>query len=206
MNQTKSMINNIHSEQCTSGHIRRSPGLLGCLLLAGLLTACSSVKTHVDKGPLRARTFSFLNPGSKQLPTYADQREQVHGMVQQAIINNLAKKGVSYAAAGGDLTVAYLIIVGNNTTTTSLNNYFGYTEDSAALLEKVHSEQAISDSSRGYFEAGTLVIDFVDPATSKLLQRRSIHGQVLRNLTPETRTARIQAVVDQALNDVPLSR
>lgn len=200
------MIKNIRSEKRTSRHIGWAPALLGCLLLAGLLAACSSVKTHVDKGPVKARTFSFVNPGSKQLPTFADQREQIHVMVQQAIINNLANKGVSYTAAGGDITVAYLIIAGNNTTTTSLNDYFGYTEDSAALLEKVHSQQAVSDSSRGYFEAGTLVIDFVDPGTSKLLQRRSIHAQVLRNLTPETRTARVQAIVDQTLNDVPLAR
>ncbi len=101
--------------------------------------------------------------------------------------------------------MAYLIIVGNNAATTSLNSYFGYTADGDALVNKVHSEQTGSDA-RGYFEAGTLVIDIVDSSTSKLLQRRSIHGQLLRNLPTETRTQRIQAVVDQALKDVPLSR
>ncbi len=199
------MINNIPAETHTSRHIHRAPALLGCLLLAALLAACSSVKTHVDKGPVKARTFSFLNTGSKELPSYADQRQQAHVMIQQAITQNLARKGLSYTAAGGDITVAYLIVVGNNTTTTSLNSYFGYTDDSAALLEKVHSEQT-GGTSRNYFEAGTLVIDVVDPATSRLLQRRSIHGQVLRNLPAETRAARVQAVVDQALNDVPLSQ
>jgi hypothetical protein len=179
-------------------------GMLNCLLLAGSLAACSSVKTHVDKGPIKARTFSFLDTGSKQPPEYADQRSQAHAMVQEALTRNLATKGITHVDSGGDVTVAYLIVVGNNTATTSLNDYFGYTPDSEAFVNKVHSEQTGSDA-RGYFEAGTLVIDFVAPAGSKLLQRRSIHAQVLRNLPAEKRSERVQAIVDQALKDVPFS-
>jgi len=180
--------------------------LVGCLFLAGLVAGCSSVKTQVDKSAVKARTFSFLNTGSKQLPSYAEERKQAHEMVQQALIKNLAAKGVSYTPSGGDVTVAYLIVVGNNSTTTSLNSYFGYTPDSEAFVNKVHSEQTGNDNARGYFEAGTLVIDLVDPTTSKLLQRRSIQAQVLRNLPTETRQARVQAIVDQALKDLPISQ
>ena len=125
-------------------------------------------------------------------------------MIQHALIQNLASKGVSYVATGGDITVAYLVVVGNNVSTTSLNSYFGYSDDSEALLQKVHSEQT-NNGDRSYFESGTLVIDFLDPKTSKLLQRRSIQAEVLRNLPAETRSARVQAIVDQALKDVPVS-
>jgi hypothetical protein len=179
--------------------------LFGCLALAIALAACSSVKTHVDKGRIAARTFSFLNTGSRPLPSYAEARNEAHAMIQQAIKNNLAARGVSFVAAGGDVTVAYLVVAGNNVATTSLNSYFGYTSDSEALIEKVHSEQT-SSGSRGYFEAGTLVIDFIDPRTSKLLQRRSIQAEVLRNLPADARTARVQGLVDQALKDVPISQ
>ena len=180
--------------------------LFSCLLLAGLLAACSSVKTYVNKGPVKGRTFSFLDTGSRPAPGYAEARKEAHVMVQQALTKNLAAKGVSYVPSGGDITVAYLIVVGNNSSTTSLNRYFGYTPDSEAFLNKVHSEQTGNDNARGYFEAGTLVIDIVDPATSKLLQRRAIQGKVLRNLPTETRAGRVQAIVDQALQDVPLSQ
>jgi hypothetical protein len=186
-------------------HYSTPAALLGCLLLAGALTACSSVKSHVDQGTVKARTFSFLNTGSKQAPDYADQSAQAHAMVQQALIKNLAARGISHVPSGGEITVAYLIVVGNNSTTTSLNSYFGYTQDSDALVQKVHAEQTSADKNRGYFEAGTLVIDIVDPGTSKLLQRRSIQAQVLRNLPMEQRSERVQAIVDQALKDVPLS-
>jgi hypothetical protein len=172
--------------------------------LAAALAACSSVKTYVDRGKVEARTFSFLNTGTRQSPGYAEDRKEAHEMIQHALIQNLAAKGVTYMPAGGDVTVAYLVVVGNNATTTSLNSYFGYSDDSEALLQKVHSEQTNSGE-RGYFESGTLVVDILDPKTSKLLQRRSIQAQVLRNLPAETRSARVQAIVDQALKDVPVS-
>jgi len=199
MNRT--FISNPHH----SNH-RPCAALLGCLLLAGLVAACSSVKTQVDNGPVKARTFSFLNVAGRQAPASAEDGQQAHAIVQQAIISNLAAKGVSNVPSGGDVTVAYLIVVGNNTTTTSLNSYFGYTADSDAFVSKIHSEQTGTGGERGYFESGTLVIDFVNPATSKVLQRRSIQAEVLRNLTMEKRTARVQGIVDQALKDVHFSK
>jgi hypothetical protein len=91
-----------------------------CLVAASLATAiagCSSVKTQVDSGAVKARTFSFLDRGSRQTPDYAEANKQAHAMVQQAIIHNLAGKGVTYTPTAGDVTVAYLIIVGNNVAT-----------------------------------------------------------------------------------------
>jgi hypothetical protein len=168
------------------------------------MTACSSVDTHVDKGRIHARTFSFLDTGSRQLPSYAEASKQAHAMVQQALVNNLGAKGVTLAPSGGDITVAYLIVAGNNGTTTSLNEYFGYTDDAAAMVEKVHQQQTGNQSNRGYFEAGTLVIDVLDPKTSRVLQRRSVQAEILRNLPLETRTARLQGLVDKALADLPV--
>jgi hypothetical protein len=188
-------------------HSLTTLGKLFPLLAAAtlVLAGCSSVKTHVDQGAVKARTFSFINTGPQTTPSYAEDRQQAHVMIQQAIIKNLAAKGVSQVTSGGDITVAYLVIVGNNATTTSLNRYFGYGSDADALVEKVHKEQTETDPNRNYFEAGTLVIDLVDPRTSKLLQRRSIQAQVLRNLPMETRATRVQTIVDQALADVRIS-
>jgi hypothetical protein len=174
------------------------------VFLAVAIAGCSSVKTHVDEGKVNAHTFSFLDTAARQRPSYAESSQQAHAMIQRAIIHNLGARGITHLQSGGDITVAYLVIVGNNTTTTSLNEYFGYTPDANALVNKAHSQQT-SDSNRGYFEAGTLVIDILKPNNSTLLQRRSIQAGVLRNLSTEQRTARIQALVDQALSNVPLS-
>lgn len=176
------------------------------IALTLILAGCSSVKTRVDNAPVNARTFSFLDPGSRRPPIDAEASGQIHAMIQQAIINNLAAKGISHVATGGDVTVAYLVVAGNNVATTSLDTYFGYSEDSSAWAERIHKEQTGSDSPRGYFEAGTLVIDFINRNTSTLLQRRSIQAEVLRNLSIEQRAERLQRIVDQALSDVRPSR
>src|SRR5437867_13192760 len=87
------------------------------LLLAAcalVLAGCSSTPTKVDTGPIRARTFSFVNTGPRQAPANADDRQAIHAMIQEAIKKNLAARGVTRAAAGGDVTVAYLVVTGNN--------------------------------------------------------------------------------------------
>src|ERR1039457_2589127 len=150
------------------------------ILLAAALTAagCSSVKTHVDTGPITARTFSFLNSGPKEPPAFANKRAEVHTMIQEAITKNLAAKGVSRVPSGGDVTVAYLVIAGNNATTTSLNDYFGYTDDATKLVDKVHTDQAIKSEDRNYFEEATLVIDIISPQTMKLLKRTTVKSPI----------------------------
>src|SRR5262245_47467965 len=101
----------------------------GSLLLAG----CSSTPTKVETGPIHARTFSFINTGTKPSPVYADNRQVIHKMIQDAITQTLGSRGVSHVTAGGDITVAYLVITGNNASTSSINDYFGVGGDAQAL-------------------------------------------------------------------------
>src|SRR5262252_4308386 len=115
------------------------------------LTGCSSVKTHVDTGPIKANTFSFINTGSKPAPTGADNTAALHAVVQDDIARTLAGKGLSKVPSGGEVTVGYLIIAGNNVSTTSLGEYFGYNSDADALAEKVHNTQTIKSERRDYF-------------------------------------------------------
>ena len=177
------------------------------LLAAAFVAAgCSSVKTHVDTGPITAHTFSFLNTGRKEAPTYADRRAQVYTMINEAITKHLAAKGVSQVPSGGDISVAYLVIAGNNATTTSLNAYFGYTDDATKLVDKVHTEQTIKDPDRNYFEEGTLVIDIISPQTMKLLKRSTIQAPILRDVAADVRQARIQSLVDQALSGLRIAK
>ena len=178
--------------------------LLAAVALTIALSGCSTAKTKVDSGSINARTFSFLNTG-RPAPQSADNRQQANALVQQAIAHALATRGVTQTPSGGDVTVAYLIIIGNGVSTTSLNEYFGYTDASDALVEKAHKQQSKRDD-RTAFEAGTLVIDFLDPRTSKLLQRRTIKADILQNVTIEQRSVRLQGLVKDALKNVPLAQ
>ena len=168
------------------------------------LAGCSSTPAKVDSGPIRARTFSFVGRG-KPAPPYADKREAIHPMIQGAITKNLADRSVSQVPNGGDVTVAYLVIAGNNASVTSINDYFGYRDDGAALLDKAHTAYT-SSKTPNYFEAGTLVIDIIDSKSFKLLKRGYATRSLLRNVPDNVRTERIQGVVDEILRDVRIEQ
>jgi hypothetical protein len=164
------------------------------------LAGCSSTPTKVDSGTIHARSFNFVVRNTPP-PAYADKRQAVHTMIQQAITKDLSANGVTKVNSGGDVTVGYLLIVGNNASTAMINDYFGYGENAGALQDKAH-EAYTSNKNPNYFEAGTLVIDIVDSKTFKLLKRGYATRPLLKDITDEARAARIQEVVDEILRGV----
>ena len=179
--------------------------LLAGVAIAVVAIAGCSTPSHVDKGPIKAGTFSFLRPGPLPDAAFAENRQQIHALVQGAIANNLAAKGLMRMADGGDVTVAYLIIVGNNATTSAINDYFGYGPDAIALTDKAH-EAYTEGNQRNYFVAGTLLIDIIDSRTHKVLLRNYVTRPVLRNAPADVRQARIQEAVNEALKGLRIER
>ena len=173
-------------------------GLLA-IVVAVLIAGCST-PAKVDHGPIHAKTFSFVDRGTKPLPAYTDNRQDVHALVQQAITKNLASKGITKAPRG-DVTIGYLIIVGNNVSTMAVDDYFGYGEGAAELHDKAQSAYS-SNKNPNYFEAGTLVIDIIDSSSFKLLRRNYATRPIIRDLPDDARAARIQEVVDEILRDL----
>lgn len=179
--------------------------LLSVVLTGLLLAGCSSTPTHVDKGPVKAQTFNFINGGVAPTAEFADKREAVHKTIQDAITQNLTGKGLRKVDSGGDVTVAYLVIVGNNASTESINTYFGYGGDAAALHDKAQDAYAGSKNPN-YFEAGTLLIDIIDSKTFKVVKRNYAVRPVLSNPTAEVRAANIQSAVDEVLKDLRVAK
>jgi Domain of unknown function (DUF4136) len=183
--------------------LRAIPLLAVLLALTGCSTSPEQEK--VSTGSIQARTFSFINPGSRPAPEGTDNRESAHRMIQGAIAQNLAGKGMTKTSAGGDVTVAYLVIVGTHTSTEAVSDYFGYSEDADKLHMKAHDAYT-GNANRSYFEAGTLVIDVLDGKTNKLLKRNFATRPRLRNLPAEERSAGIQEVVDSILQDLRITQ
>jgi len=176
------------------------------LSLATLLAAgCSSTPTRVDTGPIHAASFSFVAKSPGPAPDFADGREQIHAMIQDSISRNLAGKGLTKLASGGDVIVAYLVIVGNNASTEAIYAYFGYGRDYDALHDKAQGAYT-SSKNPNYFQAGTLLIDIIDAKTFKLLKRSYVVRPMLRNPSAEVRSERIQEAVDAALKDMRIAR
>ena len=176
------------------------------LTLAVLLVAgCSSAPTKVNTGPIHAATYSFIAKTPSMAPGYADSREQIHAAIQDSISRNLASKGLSRLATGGDVVVAYLVIVGNNASTEAISTYFGYGRDTSALHNKAQDAYTGSKNPN-FFEAGTLLIDIIDAKTYKLLERSYVVRPLLKNPSAEVRAERIQEAVDATLSHVRIVR
>ncbi len=165
------------------------------------MAGCSSTRTKIDSGPIAARTFSFMNTAGKPEPVFAENGQEIHALVQNTIAQSLARRQVSRVEQGGDVTVAYLIITGNNAVTSSINDYFGYSEDATRLTDIAHAKYT-SNKNRNYFEAGTLLIDIVDPKSWKVLKRGYATRVLLHNLSPDARAARVSEVVEEILAGV----
>ena len=163
------------------------PAVLTGLLIAG----CSSTPKRVDSGSVKAHTFNFVRGGTTPAAAAADKREAIHLVIQDAITQDLAAKGMAKVATGGDVTVAYLIIVGNNATTESISTYFGYGRDASGLSDKAH-EAYTDNKNPNYFEAGTLVVDIIDAKTYKVLYRNYAARPALRNPPAEVRAQAIK--------------
>lgn len=170
-------------------------------MTALLIAGCSSTPTRVNTGKLHATTYSFVAARNTPAPDFADARERVHSTIQDSIGRNLAAKGLSKVASGGDVVVGYLVIVGDNASTKAINTYFGYGRDSSVLQDKAHKAYT-SSKNPNRFRAGTLLIDIVDGKSFELLQRSFVVRPLLANPTAEVRAERIQEAVDAVLKDV----
>ena len=176
------------------------------VVLTGLLIAgCSSTPTRVDRGPVKARTFDFVNGGSPTSAAFAEKREEIHRMIQDAITQNLARKGVSRVAGNSDVTVAYLVIVGNEVTTEAIDTYFGSNRDASPLADKAHTAYGKSKNPNS-FQAGTLIIDILDSKTYKLLERDYVVRPLLSKPSAEVRRSYIQGAVDETLKDLRVAK
>jgi hypothetical protein len=179
--------------------------LLPVVLTGFLIAGCSSTPTRVDGGTVKARSFNFVNGGAAPTATFADKREEVHKMIQDAITQNLAGKGVSRAAENSDLTVAYLVIIGNEVSTELIDKYFGSGRDVSALHDKAQDAYTNSKNPNS-FQAGTLLIDIIDAKTYKLLERNYVVRPLLRNPSAEVRKPYIQEAVDEALKGLRVAK
>jgi hypothetical protein len=179
----------------------RTIACLAALVLAGCST---TAPTRVDTGPIRAGTFDFVAVSPKAAE-FDDDSASTHALIQAAITDVLADKGLARQEGGGDVKVAYLVIVGNNVTTTSINDYFGYGREDADLAEQAHKASAVNNKNPDYYEAGALVIDVVDAKDFKLLRRDYVVRPLFRNTPPDVREAKIRDAVAEAIEGLRIA-
>lgn len=192
----------------TIATVTRVGVLLAAALVAGVtvLSGCATTPTRVDTGAIRAKTYNFTYMGSEGSPTLEVNVAQIHAIMQAAIEKNLAAKGLTKVAKGGDVTVLYLIIVSNGGLTQSLNEYYGSGQSAHALEAKAHEAFDVENKNRTQFEAGTLVIDIAQFNPYRVFWRNFVCRPVLKNPPVAEREARIQEAVDEVLQGVRVAK
>ncbi|MGZ4957826.1 MAG: DUF4136 domain-containing protein [Methylomonas sp.] len=166
--------------------------LRGCLLAVAIffLTACSSVSVKTDFD--RTATFSqyhtyTLEPSSEQIPLSPSSETALRDTLR----NGLARHGVSESGENADLHVVRHI-----STKEKLQVY-----PSASPMPYRYGMWAgapYTDVSQ--YTEGTLILDFVDAKTHKLVFRGIGTGTVS---DPETNAARIREAVEEIVQQYP---
>ena len=186
-------------------HFLRPTALALTAVLA--FAGCSSTPPlQVDKGPIPAGTFNFVNNKATAMAAQDERRQAVHGMIQEAITENLTARGFKKVNGQAEVAVAYLVVVGNGAATVTFDDYFGLGRDGQEIGAKAHEAQSKVITGVNYSEAGLLIIDLLDPATSKLLKRTSVVRPVLRNAPAEIRKEHIEQAVTEALQSLQVTK
>lgn len=183
----------------------------GCLLVAlamGVLalTGCATTPTRVDTGPVKAHTFNFFNARADNAPPMSAKEAEIHGLIQAAIVEELAAKGLTKVEKDGDVAVAYMIIVSDGGKTMSYNDFYGYGEGPDRLQAKAHEAFAIENKNRTQYDAGTLVVDVANFRQYEVYWRNFVWSPIMKDLPVENRKERLKGFVHEVLKPLRVAR
>jgi hypothetical protein len=170
-----------------------------CLAIAVALCACSTVEVNSDWDPsakfsgLRTWTWQRGTPEATGNPRLDD--PLVHKRIQTAIVLGLQKKGYRLVSPPEkpDFEVSYNVAINQKLDARTI--YTGY----GPYRGWVGGSQTIVDT----YDVGTLILDFVDPATNSVIWRGTAQTRLQELKTPEERERRVQEVVDDVLERFP---
>lgn len=161
--------------------------LIGVAVLLTLLSACSAITVTQDYDP--AHDFSTMNTYGwlPDLRTKTSLGELELGRVQSAVDSGLQARGFRKAEGNPDFLVSADAITQRETQVVTRRSGYGYWE--------------------GYetynYNVGTLILDFVDPDTQRLVWRGEAQAVLSEDPTPEERSRRVTEAVTKMLEKFP---
>ncbi len=169
------------------------------VLAAAIVTACAP-SVDMPKGTSKGFHSARLIQRDPKAPAITNATErQVHGMIQKALAEQFAAKGLAWGKGDADLVVAYMVIYQETGMTTSYDDYFGYGRNASEIAEVAHTRGVIKSHRPDYFRQAGILVDVIDARTNKLVFRNLAKGDVIAGASPATRASRINAGVAQAL-------
>jgi hypothetical protein len=188
---------------------RRRSGQRGLLLLAALLLAaglgaCASIDTSYDYDQSADfsgyRSWDFF-PGGRELSGHPRlDTPFVDARIRDSLLRHMAARGFQKVEdRTPDFYVNYQLSVQQKISSSSANVHYGMgTYGSWGGVGIGTSSPMIRQ-----YEEGTLVIDFVDAASRKLVWRGTGSGALASEPTPEETTRGIDRAVSKVLEQFP---
>jgi hypothetical protein len=157
------------------------------LLLVGAAASCSSVSVTTRTAPnanlAHYRTFAWFHPpGSQTTPeSITDQQ------IRQSLVDSLSTRGINYSAEKPDFLVSYFVV--NQQRIQTSPAYYGWGWGWTGYTD-VYT-----------YTEGTIVVDFIDPASNRAFWRGSA-SQVVDNPV-NVSPAKINKAVAKMINRYP---
>ena len=178
-------------------------------LLASLNVGCSTMEVQVDYDPESdfsgLKTYDWI-PGPRK-PTgdpRIDDNTILERRIRRAVESELNAKGFQKSSESADFWLAYHVTLDKHQSVTTLNSYHGYGPGwgwnyRAEPWASRRRGQAVVFE----YEAGTLLLDVVDPDGRDLLWRGSATDEVNFSATPAAREEQINEAVRRMLAKFP---
>lgn len=188
--------------------LRRSAGCLCLLAAAGVLTlaGCSSTPTRVDTGAVRAKTFNFFDARAANSAPLKPREAEIHGLIQAAIVKELAAKGLTKVEKDGDVTVTYLVIVSDGGKTVSYNEFYGVGGPADDLQLRAHDAFTVKNRNLTQYKAGTLLVDVANFREYQVYWRNYVWSPILSDLPDAERKDRLEGFVRDVLKPLRITR
>ena len=171
---------------------------LFAILLTGLLSGCSTMEIYVDHDPDASfenlKRYAWMPDPPKVTGDPRVDNPIIHRFVREAVEDRLKSRGFERDDDAPDVWVGFIADVRQRTEFRAVNERRRYSSASWTELRE-----------RAYDE-GTLILDFVDPKTRKLLWRGSARAEVHLSASQSRKRERIKEAVDRILERFPPSR
>ncbi len=171
------------------------------------LAACSSVKTSSDYEKTtdftQYKNFTWIDTSAGGISKMAT--PMMDTRIRNSIEQQLVSQGYQKTDAGSDLYVNYSVLTEDKVDITTHNLYGGYGAGWGWRGGYGYRgvQPGFTDVDVREYKSGTLLIDFIDPASNKLIWRGMGSKRIPSSTTPEKLDKLVNTVVESILNNFP---
>ena len=178
-----------------------------CLLvfIMASVIGCSQIRVNTDYDPTVAfsdlNTYKWIPDLQKNLPV---ENSILDSRIRFAVDNQLAAKGYKKVSTEtANFRVAYYLTTQERHTVTTSYYDYGYASGRHWRRGGMYGGSVRAETHVDTYEEGTLILDFVDPVTKKLIWRGTAQAEIDRYASAQAKQERLNEAVGLMLEQFP---